>query len=110
MGKCQIPRNFECKVDNNIFLGVEETERIKEMELKYLSNHIKLYYVPFQHFKIEDFEVLIRQELLDVFGEVGFDPLVDYLLREEKLEFVYVEPKRRAKRIKRREFKDDKFL
>jgi hypothetical protein len=43
------------KVENITLLGEKETDKLKEQQLKYLSRNIKLYFLPFLHFKIEDF-------------------------------------------------------
>lgn len=43
------------KVEKITLLGVEENKKTKGEELKYLSNNIKLRFLPFQPFQIEDF-------------------------------------------------------
>jgi hypothetical protein len=43
------------KVENISLLGADETGKIKDQELRYLSHDIKLSFLPHDHFTIEDF-------------------------------------------------------
>jgi hypothetical protein len=44
------------RVDTVSLLGAEDSEKIKDQEQKYLTESIKLSFIPFESYKMEDFE------------------------------------------------------
>jgi hypothetical protein len=59
------------KVENISLLGADEVRKSKDQELRYLSHDIKLSFLPFEHFTIEDFSYRFTGKFFYISYEVS---------------------------------------